>query len=48
MDYYQVLGALPRSCTDTDIKQQYRKCCLQWHPSRHEEDNKQTAAAHFR
>jgi curved DNA-binding protein CbpA len=31
--HYEVMG-LPRECTGEDIKKQYRKLALQWHPDR--------------
>lgn len=46
-DYYQIFG-LPRNCTDSDIKREYRRCALKWHPLKHEESKKEVATAKFR
>jgi DnaJ family protein B protein 13 len=46
-DYYQIFG-LPRSCTDSDIKREYRRCALKWHPLKHDDAKKETARAKFR
>ena len=38
IDYYIILG-IPRSATQKDIKQAYRKAVQKWHPDRHEDSD---------
>jgi DnaJ-class molecular chaperone len=48
MDYYEILGGLPRSCTDSDIKREYRRSALKWHPLKAEDGKRAGAEAKFR
>jgi DnaJ family protein B protein 13 len=49
MDYYKVLEC-KRDCTDADIKKNYRRLAIQWHPKRGESEGKdeELVAAKFR
>lgn len=45
-DYYEVLG-LKKGCSDTDIRQNYRKLALKFHPDRNP-DNKEKSEINFK
>lgn len=48
MNYYNILGGLPRHCTDSEIKREYRKAALKWHPLKYEEEKREAAIRKFR
>lgn len=46
-DYYEVLG-IPRDAPPDKIKKAYRKLALEWHPDRHQDEEKEAAEAKFK
>ena len=45
-DYYKILG-IKRTATSKEINAAYRKLAKQWHPDKHEGDNKKKAERMF-
>eukprot|EP00299_Pterocystis_sp_00344_P018302 c9144_g1_i1.p1 GENE.c9144_g1_i1~~c9144_g1_i1.p1 ORF type:complete len:616 (+),score=134.83 c9144_g1_i1:63-1910(+) len=45
-DYYKILG-VSRTASDREIKASYRKLALQWHPDKHQGEEKEVAEVRF-
>jgi len=46
-DYYKILGVTKETST-AELRKAYRKLALEWHPDKHEEEEKEAAESKFR